>query len=388
MALADLCVKCGLCLSHCPTYAATQDEAESPRGRIALLQGFATGTLEASPKLRSHIDGCLTCRSCEPVCPAKVPYGELLDDGRALIKPHAPQTFWRLWLRGLTHRPLRQGLQGLLRVMQRLRLLQLAITVLPSSSILFRLLRYVPKLQPVSRWQSEYPAKGACRGTVALFTGCVGEMMQPEVLRDSIRVLTALGYRVRVPKSQTCCGALELHAGDKAAAQQRSRLNHAAFADQSVVGCDSGCLITLKEHSHLPELALTVSDVCAFVDANWPEGLLPRPLPARAAVHIPCTQRNGLRDATSAERLLRRIPALSVVVVNPQGGCCGAAGDYFLSHPEMADQLVQPLVENAQRAEADYCLSTNIGCALHLRAHLPEGAWQHPIRLMAQQLCD
>src|SRR5215475_8968771 len=86
LADADKCVKCALCLPHCPTYRVSKDEGESPRGRIALMQGMATGALELTPALSRHLDQCLACRACEAVCPAEVPYGKLIDAGRAELR--------------------------------------------------------------------------------------------------------------------------------------------------------------------------------------------------------------------------------------------------------------------------------------------------------------
>lgn len=392
-ALADLCVKCGLCLPHCPTYRLTQDEAESPRGRIALMQGLATGVLEPTPALQDHIEGCLTCRSCETVCPAKVPYGELLDQGRGLLHEQGkswPSRWWLQWL--IKHGP-RQWIQRSLRWLQQLGVLRALSLLLPGQTQARRLLRYLPPLAAPTSWNSHYPAQGDKRGSVSLFTGCIGEMMQPQVLRDSITVLNALGFDVEVPPDQACCGALNLHAGRTEAAARLAQRNQAAFTGRTLVGCDSGCLTTLREYgqfaSNRAGKMLSVHDICAFVDRHWHDGMTVAPLSARVALHIPCTQRNGLKDPMSSQRLLRRIPGLDLILLNPAGGCCGAAGDYFLSHPDTSDQLVQPLCQQINAANVDAVLSSNVGCALHVRAHCEGGGKadvMHPISLLVRQL--
>lgn len=395
--LADRCVKCGLCLPHCPTYRLTQDEAESPRGRIALMQGLATGQLAASPRLEQHLDQCLACRNCEPVCPASVPYGQLIDAGRALLNEKRPARQRALrWLAPWAVDPvLRRSLHWLLWLYQRLGVLRLFRAIARRGTVA-RLADYVPPLtQPRDLPRRSVPV-GAPRGRVALFTGCVSEAAEQAVLQDAIYLLTRLGYEVEVPSSQGCCGALHLHNGDSITAKRLAAQNLQAFSGlyDAIVGSASGCTATLREYGLLLPQAgpftAQIQSLCQFLDSVWPAELKPASLPGCAAVQDPCTLRNVLRQAEAPYRLLRRIPQLEVMPLAENSQCCGAAGSYFLSEAEMADRLAERKIAALRELKPDCLVSSNVGCALQLRAALRRGGFEipvlHPVQLLARQL--
>jgi glycolate oxidase iron-sulfur subunit len=396
LAAADQCVKCGLCLPHCPTYRLTLDEAESPRGRIALMQGLATGALAASPALQAHLDRCLTCRACEVVCPAGVPYGRLIDAAREELAAREPRRarlarvlaalLTRPWLRLLGVLPLwlyqRLGLQRRVRagrLLGRGRLARL-------ESLLPRL--HLPRLPR--------PASTRSRERVMLFANCTSPLVEPQALAAGVDLLERLGCAVDVPRGQTCCGAIGQHAGLAAGARACAGRNLAAFAGTApVVGIASGCTAELLEygrHSADPAAAAfagRVRDLLAYIAGHPQQARLRfRPLAARVLLHLPCTLRNVVRAEGAAAALLARIPDLRVEIMD--SGCCGAAGSYFLSQPAMADALAQPNVERVAAARPDYVLSANTGCAMHLeaalrRAGISAPVW-HPLRLLAQQV--
>jgi len=409
LADADLCVKCGLCLPHCPTYRLAQDEGDSPRGRIALMQGLATGLVPATPRLEAHLDGCLACRACEVVCPAAVPYGRLIDAGRELLLDHQPARLRlvdvlgviltsALWRRGLGRMLWLYQTSGLQKLLRQLRLL--------GRGRLARLESLLPVLTWPSGFKNEYPAVGAQRGEVALFTGCVSELAERQVLEDSITLLTRLGYRVKVPPTQTCCGALHQHNGRPQRARELAQQNCTAFADpandSAILGTASGCTATLKEYDQLltadkprgAGFVLRVSDICAFLlKAEGWENLRFRPLAGTVAVHEPCTLRNVLKTPNAVYALLEKIPGGRVQALPGNSRCCGAAGSYFLSEPDMADKLVADKLSAIDAIAADWLVSSNVGCALHI-----SGAWRrgaqprqelplvHPVSLLVRQL--
>ena len=423
LARADHCVKCGLCLPHCPTYTLTLDENESPRGRIALLQGLASGALETDERLAGHLDHCLACRACESVCPSGVQYGRILDDGRALLAERRPlrgtaRRLHDLALGLVTHRRRRRALARLLRLYQRsglrravratglLRLLDLGAGGRRPGHRPSDWEAQLPPVPAPPRWQARYPAQGERRATVALFTGCVGEALDGPTLNAAVRVLTRLGYEVLVPPAQTCCGALHQHGGDPHTARRLARDNLAAFADEqitAVVSCASGCGAQLAEYGALDwddaaerdraeALAGRVVDIGAFLaDRDWP--VTPAPLAARALVHEPCTLRNVLHAEAAAYRLLARIPGLDVEPLAGNALCCGAAGSYMLTEPEMARALRAPKLDAVEAGGPDLLVTSNIGCALHLAAGLrergrPAPEVVHPIVLLDRQLQD
>jgi glycolate oxidase iron-sulfur subunit len=411
LADADLCVKCGLCLPHCPTYRETRDESESPRGRIALAQGLLAGRLRLTPRLRAHLDRCLECRACEAVCPAQVPYGRLMEGVRAEIRRRRPAGPVRRFLQrvvaeGFVQRP--AWIQALLRVLRAWQESRLEsgsrrlLAVL--SPPLARLLRYLPRLHPPAAWAQLYPAVGAARGEVALFLGCVAREVDRETLEATIQVLCRLGYDVRVPQGQGCCGAVHLHAGHEVEAVRLAARNVEAFAQYPglpVVVTASGCAATLVDYGRLPgldeglrgraaELAGRAVEACSLLATlPWPEAVELAPLPERVAVHEPCTQRNALRRPAAAYRVLERIPRIDLVSLPDNHRCCGAAGAYLVTQPVMADRLRLHKVEAMVASGAGTVVTTNVGCALHLRAGLAEGVdgpeVVHPLVLLARQ---
>jgi len=393
---ADQCVKCGMCLPHCPTYRVTLDEAESPRGRIALMQGLATGTLVADAALEAHLDGCLTCRACEIVCPAQVPYGRLIDAVRELLAHARPQ---RTRLAGLmaavlTQRPLRWLLALPLWLYRKIGLQRLVRTLRLLGS--GRLARLESLLPPVHLPRLPAASAAGTGPEVALFANCTSPLTEPGALRAAVALLEALGCRVTVPPAQTCCGALHQHAGLAQGARECATRNLAAFAGTApVVGIASGCTAQLLEYGLLVDtaeagaFARRAQDIHAFLLAHPQLGQLRfEPLPARVLLHTPCTLRNVVKAPDVVRQLLGRIPDLQIQALD--SACCGAAGSYFLTQPEMADALLEPKLQLAHQSQPDFVVSSNVGCAMHLAAGLRRAGLRaavvHPLELLERQL--
>jgi glycolate oxidase iron-sulfur subunit len=377
-ALADACVRCGLCLPHCPTYRFDRVEGEGPRGRIRLAQGLAEGPLDASdPADWRGLDHCLGCRRCEAVCPAGVQYGRLLVEARRLQRARLPADRRQRLLEWLVRRPSRIG--AALRVLGWLR------PWLPRG-----LRRRVPPVPATATLARYHPALGPPRGTVGLFLGCVARRLDAPVHRAAIRVLTGLGWNVAVAPEQGCCGALHRHGGADDADQALARANAAAFADRgldAVLVSSSGCFDSLREA--LRE-APPVHELLAFVAADERLSALPlRPRPGTVAVHVPCTQAAVVRAPAAARELLQRIPGLQVAAVDGLG-CCGAAGAHAVLQRERADALRAPLLDEIAASGATSACTGNIGCRLHLAAGLADAgctmAVRHPIELLAEAL--
>ncbi|WP_303909310.1 (Fe-S)-binding protein [Thiohalomonas denitrificans] len=372
--LADRCVLCGLCLPHCPTYGASHREAESPRGRISLILALARGQLEPDATLARHLNSCLACRACEAMCPSEVDYGRLIVAGRALLREQSrggerPRAML-LAKDNLTGRTLRAAM----RAYQASGLKPIANRLLGNGA-LGRLNRLVPDAGQDGPLPEFSPALGTERGRVVLFAGCTGRVLEPDTLGAALRLLNRVGYAVYLPKAAMCCGALELHAGEVAGAEgamRRSAELLAAYEADAVIGIASGCTGVLSEmESWLgPEAKLLtgrVHEITAFL-AEQDLGELRAALPeGQIAVHEPCSQRNVLHGGGSTLRFLERlgIPA-SPLPGNDQ--CCGAAGEYMLTHPESADALRRPKVESLREQGIRYLVSANVGCALHIAA--------------------
>jgi glycolate oxidase iron-sulfur subunit len=381
--LADQCVQCGLCLPVCPTYGLDGNEAESPRGRIALAAALARGQVSVSATLREPIDHCLGCLNCQRVCPAGVQYEELLIETRGLLgtAPDRPAL-----LLGMVKRPkLNRWLQGLAQWTGAARWAPALLAGKTASSwrAAFSLLPRPSKpssANPISQRAPDF-------GTVALFPGCAASVQDVEAERAAESLLRAAGYRVtRLPAF--CCGALDLHDGatgdaDKAAVKVRRAWSNAQ-ADH-LITITPGCLSTLRRA--LP--GVRVDDPYALL-AEHMERLSFRPLALRVALHVPCTQANVARSDAALALLLKRVPNLELKRLSTPPYCCGAAGSHVLQFPDRAACLRDDVLAHINALDAQVVLSSNIGCRLHLAAGLAEHASTlptlHPLTLLAQQL--
>jgi glycolate oxidase iron-sulfur subunit len=388
--LADQCVKCGLCLPHCPTYQSALTENESPRGRIALLQALANGQLAPAPKLREHLDHCLLCRRCERVCPSGVEYGRLFELGEQLLETerrNGPAT--RLGLALVSHPAWLRALGLLVMLGQRTGLWWLGRRLgFDRISPLWRRGLNLPTLSlPLSPGR-QYPATTTQRGHVALFTGCISSTTDGNTLRDTIAVLQHLGYAVSLPDTQGCCGALHTHGGQHEAAWALAEQNRAAFDNNydAIIVTASGCATQLLNTS----MPCPVYDAVSFINDNWPESVSLRKSCEVIAVHEPCSAQNVLRNSQDSYRLLQRIPGLTTLPLADNTNCCGAAGSYLLRYPDMADQLRAPKLESIARKKPDRVVTTNVGCALHLQSGLMERNIKlsviHPLTLVREYL--
>jgi glycolate oxidase iron-sulfur subunit len=401
MAETGRCVACGLCVPKCPTYRKTLSEADSPRGRITLIRGVVEGRIPANDRLREHLDLCLGCRACEAVCPNGVAYGHLYDRSRALpaIQGAGPRGIGSLARRMLT--PVALGIGGsLLRFYQRAGVQRVArSTGLLRRIGLERAEGFLPVLPKASRFRAFYPAAGDPVGEVTLFLGCVARIVDTEALQAAIHVLTRLGYGVHVPPGQGCCGALHSHAGDADGACALAEANQQAFAafpELPIVSVVSGCGARLLDYAgHYGAagraVARRVIDVSAFLSqaSGW-DRVQCAPLPAKVAVHEPCTLQNVMRSGGAVQALLARVPGLSIEALAGNDQCCGAAGVYFLSQQQMADALRADKLAAIGDASPEFLVTSNVGCALFLAHGLRSldltTEVLHPVSLLARQL--
>jgi glycolate oxidase iron-sulfur subunit len=377
-----------------------QNEAESPRGRIALVQGLASGQLMDSPGLQAHLDRCLGCRACERACPSGVRYAQLIDGARAQQARHRGRTQRLLhWLAlGLLSSPrtLRIGAALLCLIPRRLRP---ALTYPMGSGIARRLGSLLPEVgRPIFR-RRLYPAQGSSQGRVGLFTGCISQITGPGAQTATIRLLNRLGMEVAVPRHQGCCGALHQHGGAPGTARRLAHQNQAAFQGQgleAIVSTASGCGAQLKEYDPLldgGDLGAPVHDVSAYLCAlPWPTGGLFRPLPKRVAVHDPCSLYHTPGATEAPYRLLERIPEIELMALPGNAFCCGAGGINLLTQPAMADGLRAPKLDALRSTGAEILVTSNSSCALHLAAGIREAGLTvevlHPVELLARQLID
>jgi glycolate oxidase iron-sulfur subunit len=390
------CVHCGLCTASCPTFVELGDENDSPRGRIYLMRAVADGRQELNDDVRRHIELCLDCRACETACPAGVQYGRLIEPFRVAMEqsttePKKSDDWFHRWiLFGLFTQPDRmRRLLAPARWAQSLGLVDLAerlglLRVLPP-----RLQRLATMLPPLGAPEPELPeflpAIGPRRARVALFTGCVADAIFRPTHWATARVLQQNGCDVLVPRTQECCGAIHFHAGQSEPARKYADTNVAAFGKldvDAVIVNVAGCGAMLKDYGHhwhdesqaaREQLAHKVRDVHEFLDQL---GLIPPPgrIPLVATYHDACHLLHAQRVRYAPRKLLQAIPGLELRELAETELCCGAAGTYNLTQPEMSARLARRKLENIRRTGARAVLTANAGCLLQI---MREARLQH-----------
>ena len=413
LAEANRCVACGLCLPHCPTYRITQSEADSPRGRIALMSAAVSGRIPMNDRFSLHIDRCLTCRACEAICPNHVSYGYLVDGTRAIMaQPSSSPTGHNLRKEKSSFRALvenefiakprrfdslrpflrlyqKSGLQSLVRKFALLGKTKFA--EMDAQLPLINMPCQSPNIKTTS-WHTIYPPRGKSRGEIGLFLGCVARLTDATTLNATIFVLNHLGYTVHVPPSQTCCGALHRHSGDIQTSNQLAQENVVAFQGlklDAIISTASGC------GAHLEESPLNSSpsiiDVSTFLEEaeGWSDVEI-SPFPHNILVHDPCSLRNVSRSAEHPYSLLSRIPGATPVPLAGNDQCCGAAGTYFLDQPDMAKTLLNDKIKAITQSGECFLVTSNVGCSMHLASSLRQLGSKvvvlHPVTLLAIQM--
>jgi glycolate oxidase iron-sulfur subunit len=391
------CVHCGLCLAYCPTFSELGTEMDSPRGRIFLVKSLAEGRIGLSDSTVQHLSLCLDCRACETVCPAGVPYGRLIEAAKAEIERQRPGGALRRAFRWLNFgvllgRPrllalaaagLRayqaSGLQTLVRKSR-------VVRVLPGTLAAWEaLLPALPTRAERAPLPSFTPAEGARRGRVAMLTGCVQAVVFGAHNRATARVLARNGWEVVAPEGQGCCGALNAHGGDHARALEMARRTIETFERErveAVVVNTSGCGAHMKAYGALlagdpawaeraRRFAAGVRDISEFLASAPLRGPL-RPVPMTVTYHDPCHVVHGQKIRSAPRTLLDQIPGLRVVDLPESDWCCGSAGIYNLTQPEMAGRLLRRKVRHVIGTGAAAVVTANPGCILQIQQGLRE----------------
>jgi len=376
-----------MCLPHCPTYITTQLESESPRGRIAIIQGLVTNKISHNKTALAHIDNCLTCRACEKICPSGVSYGSLLDQFKSLPTTNIQPLTTRLFKSLIRLALLNSNFNKLVIIIAKMLRLKKAIGLSTTPSMTTAIYHSHKLFYPTnnSSLQSE-------KNTVGLFVGCTGSSFDVQTLNDAIIVLNAIGFDVKLSPTAKCCGALDSHAGREQQATQFATDNVNAFKNLNVdhiVYFASGCGAQLSEYKNL-EFTNKLSEISKFIHTHWPDSITFKNSKQSIALHEPCTHRNVLKESDIGYQLLKRIPELIILPLTENKFCCGAAGDYMMTHKTMANTLRAPKLKELSQLKPDLLLTTNIGCALHLRKGLYRNKQaipvMHPVSFIAELL--
>lgn len=390
------CIHCGLCLSSCPTYLETGNENDSPRGRIYLMRAVQDGRLPLGDTAVKHIDLCLGCRACEAVCPSGVQYGDLLEHTRDHIETHYKRSTFQTFLR-------RVAIEKVFPFPWRMKL-----ALLPAKMIrLVRVEKLLPKfareaLSLIPKNASEVklplisPATAESnRGRAGFISGCVMSVLFGETNAASVRLLNRAGYEVVTPPEQGCCGALYAHSGQLELARECARHNIEVFERHdlsSIVINAAGCGSTLKEYGHLlhddPKWAERARQFSAKVK-DLTESLAVVPgqsksdgqASGKVTYHDACHLAHPQRITKQPRELVRALVGGNFVELPESDVCCGSAGSYNLTEPEMAERLQRRKIENILKTGAKVVVTTNPGCLLQIRAGLQK-AGAHEIEAL------
>jgi len=370
------CVHCGFCNATCPTYQLLGDELDGPRGRIYLIKQVLEGN-QVTQKTQEHLDRCLSCRNCETTCPSGVDYHNLLDIGRAVVDAAVPRPLGQRLLReGLRNVVPNPGLfKGLVSSGQVFRAL------LPNA-LQAKLPRSAPLAKPL-------PTARHAR-KVLMLEGCVQPSLSPNTNAATARVLDRLGISVTPAREAGCCGAVDYHLDAQAAGLDRARRNIDAWwpsienGAEAIVQTASGCGAFIKEYAHLLSTDPAYADKARKVSAlarDLVEVLRDEPLEAlgihsdqRLAFHCPCTLQHAQKLGGAVEALLTKL-GFNLTPVPDGHLCCGSAGTYSLTQPELSRQLRDNKLNALESGQPDVIVTANIGCQSHL-----DGAGRTPVR--------
>lgn len=370
------CVHCGFCNATCPTYQLLGDELDGPRGRIYLIKQMLEGN-EVTAKTQQHLDRCLTCRNCETTCPSGVQYHNLLDIGREVVEQAVP--------RPLNERLLRQGLRAVVprpALFKTLTQAGLALRPLLPAALKAKLPREIRPAKP-------RPIEQHAR-RVLMLEGCVQPGLSPNTNAATARVLDRLGISVTPIHEAGCCGAVDYHLNAQEAGLQRARQNIDAWwpaieaGAEAIVQTASGCGAFVKDYGHLlagdPAYAAKAARVSALakdlVEVLQGEALEQLPVRAeqRLAFHCPCTLQHAQKLGGAVEGVLTRL-GFGLTAVPDGHLCCGSAGTYSLTQPELSRQLRDNKLNALESGKPDAIVTANIGCQTHL-----DGAGRTPVR--------
>ncbi len=385
------CVHCGFCTATCPTYVLLGDELDSPRGRIYLIKDMLENDKPASPELVKHVDRCLSCLSCMTTCPSGVHYMHLVDHARKRIEETYQRPRAERWLRDVLAAMLpepglfRLGLLGAWFGKPFARLFEGKGGL---SGRIGAMLRLAPAAIPTPSWMDRpqiFQAEGERRARVALMTGCAQQVLAPSINEATIRLLTRHGVEVVIPHLTGCCGALVHHMGREAEALDAARRNLDGWMrERDLGGLDaiiinaSGCGTTVKDYGFMlreddaysepaAAFAAIAKDVSEFLAEEI--GLRPasRDLDLAVAYHAACSLQHGQKITAAPKTLLAK--AGYTVRDVPEGHlCCGSAGTYNITQPELANRLRDRKVAHIESTSPDVIATGNIGCITQIRS--------------------
>ncbi|WP_347880767.1 (Fe-S)-binding protein [Paenibacillus sp. F411] len=408
------CMRCGFCLPACPTFSETGMEPASPRGRIAMMKAAVDGIMVPDQQFEDQMSLCLGCRACEPACPADVKYGQLIEQTREAIEEHASHSLPVKVVRRTVFKhlfPKRGSLKllgGSLSLYQKSGLRR-AVRSTGMMKLLPRSLSEMEAVLPeasskgvVERLGTFYPAQGEPIAKVALFRGCIMDVMFADTNVNTVELLSAAGFDVYIPESQVCCGALHAHSGEMKDARKLAATNIDTFKQLEIdyiVSNAGGCGALLVEYDHLMQedaayrdpaqwFASRVVDVSTLVvekgriptfaqpEAPLQDGKL------KVTYQDSCHLRNVMKGASAPRVLMKQVANTEFVEMAEADRCCGSAGIYNIVQPEMAGSILEHKMEHANNTQAGFMLTSNPGCLLQMKLGIEQHSCNHDMQAM------
>lgn len=409
------CVRCGMCLPHCPTYSEMKVERASPRGRAALVRAVADGRLELSNNFAEAMYLCLDCRACETACPSGVRIGYLVESARSQVEQSDRRNFVARWFRDLTLRwlfmrhwrlelaalPLRfyqqSGMQGLLHKIGLFKILPKRLSFMEALA---------PKgiTTPFRKTLPEFvPALDEEKARVGYFLGCMMSIMFNKTTNATVTVLNRSGCSVVMPKEIRCCGAPLMSEGYKHKAIELMRFNVDLFdkldVDYIVTDC-AACAAALKEYEeileHEPEYAEKakrfshkVREITEFL-AEWPHYVGPvEPKPEQKVIYDePCHLCHAQQVWNQPKKVINSIPGVQMLKLPESEWCCGSAGIYNITHYDMSMKVLDRKMDNIEKTGADVLLTANPGCLLQLNYGVKDRNLPMQVKHIVEMLVD
>jgi glycolate oxidase iron-sulfur subunit len=398
------CTRCGFCQPTCPTYVETGGkEASSPRGRIALMKAVVDGMLEPDEHFEKELSLCLGCRACETACPSGVNYGQLLEEARNIVAKHKIYPWPIKLIRNLFFKKLfpkpdrmrwmgiilwiyqKSGLQWVVRKSKLLNLFPNGMADMES---------ILPNISSPKVLQTGHTTeKKSGIQKIGLIKGCIMDVLYFDTNQNTIRLIEESGYQVEIPSTQTCCGALHAHAGEKELAKKLAKQNIAAFEKENVdfiISNAGGCGAFLVEYEHLlkddPEwmeraspFVAKIKDISEFLFEYGNLSCLQN-AQQKITYQDSCHLKHGMKVDSSPRALLKKIQNVQYIELIDAGMCCGSAGIYNLIETEMSMQILDHKMENIKNTDACTILTSNPGCLLQMQLGIKRAGLENKMK--------
>ncbi|MCP1162658.1 MULTISPECIES: (Fe-S)-binding protein [Bacillus] len=402
------CMRCGFCLPTCPTYIQSgYKESHSPRGRIALMKAVVDGLIEPDEDVENTLNVCLGCRACEPVCPSGVNYGHLLEEARDIINQNKKfsvpvRAVRKVVFEGLfPHQNRMRTLTGLIGFYQRSGLQTLThktgiMKLFPETLATMDLvLPKVPKMKAMKDRPEFLPAESTKKKQVAFFTGCLMDTMFLETNNATMKLLQLAGCDIVIPKTQSCCGALHGHAGEKSGAKELAKRNIKVFEDLNIdyiITNAGGCGAYLVDYDYLlkddpqwaeraKQFVSKIKDITAIlVELDFHKRKDLRLTPQIITYQDSCHLRNVMRTSSEPRMLLEAIQGATYREMKDADHCCGSAGIYNIVHSELSMEFLDYKMDRVHETDAATIVTANPGCLLQMKLGIEREGLSHKMR--------